>query len=87
MCLDVVIVLDVQVSGLTPITGGVAFELMQDSTLISLNRQFIARKTKLGQVIANYHERADCAVCIAVDSILAVEVDKSSNKFDIGGSF
>jgi hypothetical protein len=66
MYLNVVIVLKVQRltcpkgGALTPITSGVAFELMQDSTVILLDRQLFATKAKLGQVIASLDGGPDC---------------------------
>ena len=46
-----------KVGGLTPIASGVAFELMQDSTLILHNRQLFATKANSRQVIASVYER------------------------------
>ena len=46
-----------KVGGLTPIASGVAFELMQNSTLILHNRQLFATKANLRQVIASVYQR------------------------------
>ena len=45
-----------KVGGLTPIASGVAFELMQDSTLILLNRQLFATEVIFRREIASLHQ-------------------------------
>lgn len=70
-----------KVGGPTPITSGVAFELMQDSTLISHNRQLFATKANSRQVITSAYERSTCAACMPVDQSL--EVNHDEERFEI----
>lgn len=65
-----------KVRGLTPIASGVAFELMQDSTLILHNRQVFATKAKSRQVIASVYMRAVCAARMPVDQSLEASLDE-----------
>ena len=65
-----------KVRGLTPIASGVAFELMQDSTLILHNRQVFATKAKSRQVIGSVYMRAVCAARMPVDQSLEASLDE-----------